>query len=262
MGLVDSLFGGGGASAPEFKAYSTSSGLGDFNVKGDQITTKLSPEYRQIVEQLVGAFGGASPSYSPETLGLGKAATQTGAGFLESLGSYDPFAAAEEQFNRMDAILAKGRERDRTALEEKLLRQGRLGSTGGGISEEALAAAQEDARQKSLIDAFGQAQGVQAQKAQLAQSFGAFGGSIEDQQLQRLLQSLGTATSLEAMPSQIGAAGNQLTSARAQYNLGKTELDNANQGAGWGDIVGGVLSGGATTLGTAGGKALAKWAFG
>lgn len=247
MGGISSLLGGGGIDVPAYEAYSTRSGFGDVAVKDNLITTTLAPEYQDIVNRLRGAFQ-ASPSYSEDVLGAGRTATGAGAGFLESLGSYDPFAAAETQFQRMEEILAPGRERDRSALEARLLRQGRLGSTGGGRQQEALETAIEQSRRAGLVEALTQAQGIQRQKAELGTALGAFGAGIEDQQLQRMLESLGAATAVEALPLEAGKLGATLSRQRSAHQLGKAELEAANQGAGWGDLLGGALTGAATAF--------------
>jgi len=237
---------GGGATMPEYKPYSTESGVGSVAVKGDQITATLDPRYRALVDQLTGGFQ-VTPSLSQEQLGLGRQATEAGAGFLKQLGSFDPFAAAETQFGRMEEILSAGRARDRSSLEGKLLRQGRLGSTGGGVEQEALEGAIEQSRRQGLVEALGQAQGIQAQQAQLGTQLGAFGGTIEQQQLQRMLESLGSAMSVEQLPIMAGQLGATLSGQRSQHQQAKAEFDAANAGAGWGDI----LAGGLTAAGTA-----------
>jgi hypothetical protein len=258
MGMLDSLFGGGGGSAPppEFVPYGTETSMGSVNIGPDNIVrTSLDPRYRAIANQLIGAFGGASPSYSPETLALGQQATRTGAGFLDSLGSFDPFAAAEEQFNRMEAVLEKSRGRDRTALQEKLLRQGRLGSSGGGIEQEGLESAIEQSRRANLVDAFGQAQNVQRQKAELANTFGAFGAGVEDTQLQRLLNSLGQGIAVESLPLAFGDLGYKYTGARSSHDTNAYASQQQDSGGSmFGSLLGGIVGSAAGPIGKAAGQ--------
>ena len=237
------LFGGGDVSVPKFKAYSGESGFGDIDVDGSDVNVTLDPKYQAVVRQLMSDTGQITPSLSQGQLNLGRQATQQGAGFLSSLNA-DPFDIAEEQFNRMESILGKGRDRQRIAQRENLLRTGRLGSTGGGISEEGLESAFEDSRRKNLYEAFGQAQGVQAQNAQIGQSLGAFGLGTEQTQLQRLLQSLGSAQATEALPLQLGQYLNQLSGQRSQHQLGRAQIMASNQGGGFSDMLGGALSAG------------------
>lgn len=235
MGAFSKLF-GGGSSAPAYTPYSTSSGLGAVNIEGNQITGSVAGPYAELIRQLQGGFGGVQPSLSPEQLALGAGATEAGAGFLGALKAYDPFAATEEQFSRLEAILEPGRQRQRTSLQENLLRTGRLGSTGGGVSEQSLESAIEESRRANLAGAFESAMGAQSQLANLGTGLGAFGGSVEDQQFQRMLQGLGTATSLEAMPFELSQLGTSLSGQRSQH-----ELERAKQ-QGSGDFLGGLAS--------------------
>lgn len=241
MGAFSKLFGGGG-SAPAYTPYSTTSGLGDINVSGNRITGKVSGPYAELISRLQGGFTGINPSLSPEAMALGSSATQAGAGFLNQLQTYDPFAATEEQFNRMEAILEPGRARSREALEGKLLRQGRLGSTGGSLSEQGLEAAIEESRRANLAGAFGEAMNAQRQLADLGTGVGAFGTDIENTQLQRMLQGLGTATSLEAMPFELAQLAATLSGQRSSHQLNAAQL-NQNSG-GFGNILSGALSSG------------------
>ena len=86
-----------------------------------------------------------------------------------------PTATREQQiFDRMRAAQRPDEERQRLALEERLLSQGRLGTSsatyGGGTPEQlALATAQEEARNRAMLTAMQQAQAEQAQQAALGQ---------------------------------------------------------------------------------------------
>lgn len=232
---------GGGADVPAYQPFTGTSGLGSIDFEGDRAKVSLDPRYRDIVNQLLGGFQGVSPSLSPEQLALGTQATQRGGAFLEQLGA-DPFDIAEKQFARMEDILRPERERTRTATSDLLLSQGRLGSTGGGRTQEAQEAGFERSRRAGLAEAFGQAQGVQAQQAQLGQQLGAFGLSTEQQQLQRMLQSLGAAQATEAMPLQLAEYLANISGQRSRHQLGAAELEGG--GGGFDDILGGALSSG------------------
>lgn len=247
MGLVSDVLGGGdGFSAPKFKPYSGSSGFGDIDITGQRAEVSLDPKYQAIVNQLLQGIGGLSPSLSSEQLAFGEDATRTGAGFLSALESTDPFDVAEKQFERMEAILEPGRERARTRTTEQLLAQGRLGSRSHGVTpeQESLESAIEQSRRAGLAEAFGQAQGVQRQQADIAQGMGAFGLSTEQAQLQRMLESLGSATAVEALPLELGNYLANLTGQRSAHEMRGAELEAANQGGGFGDLLGGALSAG------------------
>lgn len=94
---------------------------------------------------------------------------------LGQLGSFDPMTAAEEQFNRLDAILEPGRTRARTGTAGGLLASGRLGSTAGARAQSEVERAIEQERQALLADQFGKATDVQAQMAGLASGLGGLG---------------------------------------------------------------------------------------
>ena len=117
--------------------------------EGLQIGMELSPEERALQQQLLGGAGGF----------FGQAMTPT---------------QAREQavFDRIRATQRPDEERQRLALEERLLSQGRLGTSsatyGGGTPEQlALATAQEEARNRAMLTAMQQAQAEQAQQAAL-----------------------------------------------------------------------------------------------
>jgi len=239
MGMLDNLF--GGSEAPAYSPYAGTSGFGSIGFEGDQAQVTLDPRYQAIVDQLLGGFQGVSPSLSPEQLALGGRATERGGAFLDQLGA-DPFDIAEKQFQRMEDILRPERERTRTATTEQLLAQGRLGSTGGARTQEALETGIEQSRRAGLAEAFGQAQGVQAQQAQLAQQLSGFGLGIEQQQLQRMLQSLGSAQATEAMPLELANYLATLSGQRSQHQIEAEKLRSA--GGGFGDVLGGALSAG------------------
>lgn len=249
MGMLDSVF-GGGAEMPEYKAYDVSSGAGEVTVEGDQITSKVSPQYQAVIDKLLGGVGTLQPGYSEGVLAGGTESTGLGRGILQQLGAnLDPFTMAEEQFNRMDAILEPGRREARQLSAADRLRRGRLGSTGGAREVEGQERGIELARQQLLADALGQSQGVQAQQARLGTNLLATGASTEDVQLNRLLKSLGSAMSTEALPTTIAQYGSTLSGQRSQHQQAKAEFDAANAGAGFGDILGGLATAGATAFG-------------
>ena len=131
---------------------------------GLQIGMQLSPEEQALQRQLLGGAGGF----------FGQAAQPT---------------VDREQaiFERMRAAQRPEEERQRLALEERLAAQGRLGTSSaayGGATPElmAMATAQQEARDRSMLTAMQQAQAEQAQQATLGGQFlGA--GYLPQQQL-------------------------------------------------------------------------------
>jgi hypothetical protein len=148
-----------GQADSEFRPFTvTTSTGGQFGTRvtptGEVESTMMtSPEEQALQRQL---FGGAGDFF-------GQAQT--------------PTTDREQQiFERMRAAQRPGEERQRLALEERLLSQGRLGTSsatyGGGTPEQlALATAQEEARTQSMLGAMQQAQAEQAQQANLGQQF-------------------------------------------------------------------------------------------
>ena len=144
-----------GQAESQFRPFTvTTSTGGQFGTRvtptGEVETTMMtSPEEQALQRQL---FGGAGDFF-------GQAQT--------------PTATREQQiFDRMRAAQRPDEERQRLALEERLLSQGRLGTSsatyGGGTPEQlALATAQEEARNRAMLTAMQQAQAEQAQQAAL-----------------------------------------------------------------------------------------------
>ena len=94
----------------------------------------------------------------------------------------DPFTAGQRFYEMQKAIYAPEQERQRLDLEERLLAQGMLGSTGGAE------------RQRALLEAQGQ-QDLQAQYAGLDKA-----QSLIDLYRGRELEGIGTAESIGALP--------------------------------------------------------------
>lgn len=158
-GVLGALMGGGqgsGGTSQTYQPFLTNiQGGGLFNTSfGPQgANIALTPEMQAIQSGLFGQAQGATP--------LQQQYQQLGQGFLGQVGAFDPFAAAETQFNRLESILAPQREQQRQAQESRLYAQGRLGSTGGGIEQQAFQQAVENQRTQNLVNALGQAQDIQ-----------------------------------------------------------------------------------------------------
>jgi len=140
LDFVGDLLGiGGDVPQAEFSPYGITSGVGTSSFADGTGTFELSPELQGIYDQLLGS----------------------GSQQLQAAQEYDPYAAAEGLFGRLDQILAPGREQGRQGLESRLLNQGRLGSTGGAFQQQGFESAIEAERARQLNQAFGTAQGVQ-----------------------------------------------------------------------------------------------------
>lgn len=159
------------AEMAKFDPYNVSGLFGSGTFDGKTASINLSP----FAQSLTGMFGQQAQDYFSGTSPEAMAASQAGLGMLQSLGSGDPYAMAQSQFQKMEDILNPGRQRQREALQAQLLRQGRLGSTGGSLREQGLEAAIEESRQRGLFEALGQAQAVQQQQASLGSQLSNFG---------------------------------------------------------------------------------------
>lgn len=174
----------------EFSPFGIQSGIGGVSFQDGQATTSLDPRLQGMSNQLFGL----------------------GQGFLGQLGSFDPMQATEQQFGLMESILNPGRERTRSSLQDQLLATGRLGSTGGGRTQEGLETSIEQSRRQGLYDAFGQAQQTQQHLAGL-------GGGLLQQGLGIEQMPLG----LIGMGGQLGGLKSQADIARARMIMGEGE---------------------------------------
>lgn len=254
------------------------SGVGSFGVTprgGNEggFDINLTPEDR--VKQLQSQLFGLSPEAiqaSTSTIDPQRAAAVGALGGAEqafgAFGSFDPLAAAGEQFSKIDELLAPGRARETAGNEARLLRQGRLDSTFGSQHMADRAAAVE--RERGLL-ASGQLEAAQRAQSNLAQTGlnlaqGGAGLGIGLQQ-----QGLGAAQGAQQLSApllQMLGLGADLGQAETAANIAKSgafENFNAGQramnaGGGIGGALGGALGGIAGSfagpLGTALGSSL------
>jgi len=179
--LLGGLLGGGGGSSssvtttPNPLAIS-GGGLFDTTARGQ---INLTPEMQAIQSGLFAQAGGQDP--------FQQQAGTLGAGFLGQVGEFDPFAAAQTQFGRMEDILAPQRDQERMAQESRLFSQGRLGSTGGAQQQQALESAFLQQQQQGLYDALGQGQAIQGQQIAQGMALGQVPLSQQTQSLNNLL---------------------------------------------------------------------------
>jgi len=121
-----------GVEATEFKPYTVTSNLARIGTDpSGGFTTQLSPEQQALQNQIMGQAGG----------------------FFSQLQA-DPAAVQADIYESIRATQRPEEERQRLALEERMLSQGRLGLSSaayGGASPELLA--QETARQEAMARA-------------------------------------------------------------------------------------------------------------
>ena len=146
---------------------------------------------------------------------------QEQAGGLFGRVGVDPATAQQEYFEQIRGVQRPEEERQRLAMEERLLGQGRLGlmtSQYGGTPEQfALAKAQEEARNQAAVMARSQALAEQQQALQMGS--GLLGQSFVPQQQQ--LDALTAATNI----ANIAGTG-QRTGAQLAAQLGSQGLEN------------------------------------
>lgn len=190
---------------------------------------------------IMGSYAGADPLLSSAAGGLlSRAAQQAGA-----ISGYTPEELAVDLYSRYyEPQLQKQQEREQLATEARLLSQGRLGSTGGGIQQEALTAGQQSARNELMANIYNQAQAIRDQELQrqltdIATAEGLFGGIFGRGQtaLQAGAQGYGAQGDLYNTMMQGSLAGLGL-----QRGLLMDPLKSAQLGADIGLGIGGVMS--------------------
>lgn len=182
-------------------AFSMDSALGTtaYDPATAQFTTALSDPYKKLQESML-------------------ASSQ---GFMGGLGTYDPQAVTQRQYEQLEAMQTPARERERLALEDRLYAQGRLGSTGGALQQQAQQEAFQQQQAMNQQLAFQQGLTGQRQLADLAT--GLMGQSLLPQQniLKQLEVTGAFAPQYAGDPRAVGsqnpyAMGNALSQAAAQ----------------------------------------------
>ena len=254
-----------------FNPFNIQTGFGTVSSTPDTFSAFLSPSFQKASDVLTGT-GTQNIGFGQNLLGLG------GAGLFSTAQS-NPLGLTSTLFNRLESVLNPVRERQRSNLESRLLEQGRLGSTGGSLQQQAFEEAVNQQQLANLSGAFQQALAQQAQQASLfnqlaglglnTQSLGqgqvgsAFGlqqGVLQPLQLSGMfgnLQSEAGARALSGMG--IGLQGT-LGAANAfakQHQLGK----KTSFGEGLFALGSGVLGGLAGGIGTGLGGAFANRFF-
>ena len=170
--------------------------------------------------------GGFAIGLSPEQQAAQQQLQQQATGLFGQVG-VDPATAQAQLFEQMRAVQRPEEERQRLALEERLLSQGRLGLSSaayGGASPELLA--QETARQEAMARAnLGARQQALAEQQQVAGIAGGLLGTgyMPQQQALALLEA-------SRIPAQLQQTG-QLSGAELQSQLGGRGIESYMQGA-------------------------------
>ncbi len=225
-------------AASAFRPFTVSTGFGGVQATPEGgFTTSLSPAQaaqQQQLQALTGGLLGSMDEGMPDVSGIQQQALGAVGGFLT--GTMAPMAQREaDVYERIRAVQRPGEERERLALQDQLLSQGRLGlrtaQFGGSPEQFALAQAQEEAKNRAALSALGQAQAEQQQQLGLAQ--GLFGLGSGAAALPASLQgaqlgNIGSALGLQYLPEQ------QLLGAlNPAVNLANIAGTGQRQGAGY-----------------------------
>jgi len=156
------------------------------------------------------AEGGFDMNLSPEQQAMQDRLFGMSGGFLDELGG-DPLERQKALYEQLRAIQSPEEERQRLALEERLLGQGRLGLMtdryGGTPEQFAQSLAQEQARNEAFYNAYGQSQADRQQAYGLASGLMGL-GYVPQQQLSELYKTATPTASLAQSGRETGAALN------------------------------------------------------
>lgn len=100
----------------------------------------------------------ATASLNPQYQALRDQYLRQANGNLSAFSSYDPQSASQDIYGKLSALSAPQEQQDRQNLESRLLAQGMLGSTGGGIQQQALGTAQGQTRLARELQSYTTAQ--------------------------------------------------------------------------------------------------------
>lgn len=120
------------AAAPlnrPFTAYNVTSGAGTTNVAGNQITSTLSPEQQALATVATQAGGMFGDVNIPNVTGIRDTAMTGAQSLLQQAQGFNPQAAAQQEYQALQALYAPSREREALSLENRLRAQGRLGAS-------------------------------------------------------------------------------------------------------------------------------------
>ena len=156
------------------------------------------------------AEGGFDMNLSPEQQAMQDRLFGMSGSFLDELGG-DPLERQQALYEQLRAIQSPEEERQRLALEERLLGQGRLGLMtdryGGTPEQFAQSLAQEQARNEAFYNAYGQSQADRQQAFGLASGLMGL-GYVPQQQLSELYKTATPTASLAQSGRETGAALN------------------------------------------------------
>lgn len=165
------------AEGAKFDPYDITGAFGTGSFANGEASGTLNPNMQLIQDR----FGREARQFSQQgQTGIGALADTGAMGFMQAGMQADPYALAQSQFGKMQEMLAPSRGRSRDALEARLMRQGRLGSTGGALSEQAQQTAFGQQDQRMMLDALQQGRADQTFQLGMGQQLGMFGQQQRD----------------------------------------------------------------------------------
>ena len=165
--------------------------------------------------------GSGMATFSPEMETIFNDLLAQHANYSDRLQNYDPAAAQQEMYQQQRSMFAPQQEQDRLSLENRLLAQGMLGSTGGAGRTQSLLEAQGQQDQSAQLAAW-----EQVQQEQL---------NLQGARTQSLTDIFNLTNQLTGLFSTGGNIGD-MRSARNYYAYGDLEAANAAPSTRWGGI--------------------------
>lgn len=136
-----------------FTPFNVRSGLGDVTFEGGQAKYTLAAPYQAAADQM----------------------TTLGQGFLSGITAGTPQQLSEQAYGLLRGISSPEEAEARAALENRLFRQGMLGSTGGALRSQAFEQAVGQTQLQQQLQSIGL--GQQLTDAQIARARGLFSGA-------------------------------------------------------------------------------------
>lgn len=199
-------------------------GVGGVTYNGNTPNITLDPR----TQQQLGLFGNlgvtnlnSAAASQPGVANAGQALTQTGTNFLSQAGAFDPLASAQGRYEALQSVLQPDQARTRASLEARLLAQGRLDSSGGGLALQANDLATQQQNAQLLDQMYSEAQQQQAQGLQTGQSLIGSGAGVQSGLFNQ------ATTSLNAPAAALTPALQLLQSSQDVRNNELARLNNA-----------------------------------
>jgi len=244
-GLVSKAMGGGSSgSSSSQQAYAnpftSDTGLFDSTWTGDRLKTRKDYRLNSLQNRALSKANQYMGMEAPQFDQL----QDLGTGFLNQVGSFDPYQAAQDQYNLLSPELLRQQEQDMLNQENRLFAQGRLGSTGGAQDMESLARAQEASRAQMMYDSWAQGQAAQQQMAGLGLNFASAAPSLQGAYGQLGSAYLNPALQIDQQALQSAQVAGGLAGAMNTGTLTQTGGPNM-----WDSLGSGLMQSGANMLG-------------